>query len=203
MRDALLDPIRLAARPHRAHTSPQFDDLDGLDGPYDEAIRVPFRLMVPGAVEMRIPAIAGNVDVAPTLLALAGDTASRSFDGRSLLPLLAEPAAPWAQAASARELHTRLLRLPRHALEIRSLRLRRGGALQDWPRPFRASLAASFEGSGAQADARTGLPVGLPAAGAGERRRADGPVALWEPRQQDSGTQGPKVGLGSALEAGA
>jgi hypothetical protein len=95
MRDALLDPIRLAARPHRAHTSPQFDDLDGLDGPYDEAIRVPFRLMVPGAVEMRIPAIAGNVDVAPTLLALAGDTASRSFDGRSLLPLLAEPAAPW------------------------------------------------------------------------------------------------------------
>lgn len=55
---------------------------------YEESIRVPFRMMVPGAPATKIPALVANHDIAPTLLELAGDASVREMDGRSLLPLI-------------------------------------------------------------------------------------------------------------------
>jgi hypothetical protein len=51
--------------------------------------------MLPGGERFTIDALAANVDVAPTLMALAGDTAAHGFQGRSLVPLLADPIAPF------------------------------------------------------------------------------------------------------------
>ncbi len=55
---------------------------------YEESIRVPLRVWFPGARRTRIDEIAANIDIAPTLMALAGDSSRHGFDGRSLLPLL-------------------------------------------------------------------------------------------------------------------
>jgi arylsulfatase A-like enzyme len=60
---------------------------------YEESVRVPFLMSGP-----RIPAgqrrcqIAGNIDVAPTILDLANAPGARGMDGRSLLPLANDPA---------------------------------------------------------------------------------------------------------------
>lgn len=64
--------------------------------PYEESIRVPLvvrydRLGIPARIEPR-PAL--NVDLAPTIAAAAG-LAVPGRDGRSLLPLLADPEARW------------------------------------------------------------------------------------------------------------
>lgn len=72
--------------------------------PYEESIRVPLIVTGPGiAAGSRIPRVAGLVDLAPTLLELAG--ASRPMidaaDGRSLVPLLRAPdpsSVPWREA---------------------------------------------------------------------------------------------------------
>jgi len=56
---------------------------------YEESVRVPLRLAVPN---MPFKVVAGslvaNIDIAPSLVELAGGAARDSFDGRSLLPLL-------------------------------------------------------------------------------------------------------------------
>ena len=64
---------------------------------YEESIRVPLlvrypRLVAPGT---RVEALALNVDVAPTLLELAGAEPLEKVHGRSLVPLLGGRAAPW------------------------------------------------------------------------------------------------------------
>lgn len=59
---------------------------------YEESIRVPLIVMDPRAPEARRgavePSIALNVDLAPTLLALAGVERPAAYEGRSLAPLL-------------------------------------------------------------------------------------------------------------------
>jgi N-acetylglucosamine-6-sulfatase len=56
---------------------------------YEESARVPFRMAVPGVGPEQIGrSIVANIDIAPTLTALAGAPPRESFDGRSLLPLL-------------------------------------------------------------------------------------------------------------------
>ncbi|HYF34246.1 MAG TPA: sulfatase [Prosthecobacter sp.] len=65
-------------------------DLGGKHGPYDEALRIPLlmrypKLIKPGTV---INSFALNVDLAPTLLDLAGVAVPEVMQGRSLLPLL-------------------------------------------------------------------------------------------------------------------
>lgn len=64
---------------------------------YEESIRVPFVLRYPGLVApgTTIDAMTLNVDVAPTLLALAGAEPLDKVHGQSFLPLLADPKAPW------------------------------------------------------------------------------------------------------------
>jgi N-acetylglucosamine-6-sulfatase len=73
----------------------------GKNTPYEEDVRVPFVVRGPGVPAGRsVDALAGNVDVAPTLADLAGVAVPRFVDGRSLAPLLRPPVP--AAAASAR-----------------------------------------------------------------------------------------------------
>jgi arylsulfatase A-like enzyme len=75
---------------------------------FEEMVRVPFLLHVPGQASRVVaaPEFAGLVDVAPTLLALAGaDACGDRFDGRDLLAGGLAPDAAWA------ENHTKGIRL--------------------------------------------------------------------------------------------
>lgn len=71
-------------------------DFGGKVLPYEEGSRSPMILYDPrhpvSGNGKRCPAVVGNIDVAPTVLALAGLEAPASMDGRSLLPLLDDPA---------------------------------------------------------------------------------------------------------------
>jgi N-acetylglucosamine-6-sulfatase len=61
----------------------------GKQAPYEEAIRVPLLVRGPGvAAGQTAPALALNVDLAPTIVELAGARAPDFVDGRSLAPLL-------------------------------------------------------------------------------------------------------------------
>ena len=65
--------------------------------PYDTDVRVPFLVRGPGiAAGATVPALAGNVDLLPTMLELAGIAAPDGVDGRSLAPLLLGTAPPRA-----------------------------------------------------------------------------------------------------------
>ena len=57
---------------------------------YEASIRVPMLVYAPGMVEpgSRITDIVRNIDIAPTLLELAGASTDRPMDGRSVLPLI-------------------------------------------------------------------------------------------------------------------
>jgi len=59
---------------------------------YEPAIRVPLMVRGPGVPRrVRRSQLVGNVDLAPTILDVAGATAGRAQDGRSLLPLARNP----------------------------------------------------------------------------------------------------------------
>jgi arylsulfatase A-like enzyme len=59
----------------------------GKANPYEEAIRVPMLVRGPGFPQgIGDDRLVGNVDLAPTILDLAGAEADRAMDGRSILP---------------------------------------------------------------------------------------------------------------------
>jgi N-acetylglucosamine-6-sulfatase len=67
---------------------------------YEASMRIPFLLQLPrtfpgGTVRDQVVA---NIDVAPTMLALAGVTPPATMDGRSLLPLAQNTPAAWRDA---------------------------------------------------------------------------------------------------------
>lgn len=68
--------------------------------PYEEAIRIPLLLRYPPLVESRtrIDELVLNLDLAPTLLDLAGVPMSTPVDGRSLLPLLTGEEVFWRES---------------------------------------------------------------------------------------------------------
>lgn len=71
-------------------------DCHGIREPYEESARLPLIIRAPGLVPdpgavRRQMAL--NIDLAPTLLALAGVRVPPEMDGRSLVPLLADPGA--------------------------------------------------------------------------------------------------------------
>lgn len=79
-------------------------DMKGRKGTLDEGgVRSPLLVRWPGRVRqgLRVPQIAGAVDLLPTLAALAGVPvpADRPLDGRSLAPLLEERATEWPARA--------------------------------------------------------------------------------------------------------
>lgn len=68
---------------------------------YEESIRIPLLVRHPAsghAAGARVGRIVANVDVAPTILALAGIETPDHMQGRSLLSLLADPDAPFRDA---------------------------------------------------------------------------------------------------------
>jgi arylsulfatase A-like enzyme len=67
---------------------------------YEESIRVPMLMRYPGHAKPGTvdPHMVLNIDVAPTLLDLAGVPAAASMQGRSWRPLLEQPNAPWREA---------------------------------------------------------------------------------------------------------
>jgi arylsulfatase A-like enzyme len=62
--------------------------LSDKNSAFEESARIPFRMRVPGRPGGTIDALVSNVDVAPTLLELAGDRGDHGIDGRSLVPLV-------------------------------------------------------------------------------------------------------------------
>jgi arylsulfatase A-like enzyme len=64
---------------------------------YEPSIRIPLMLRYPPRIAAGTSAqrMALNLDLAPTLLDLAGAPLPAHFQGRSLMPLLADPAAAW------------------------------------------------------------------------------------------------------------
>ncbi|MEW6058684.1 MAG: sulfatase [Actinomycetota bacterium] len=56
--------------------------------PYEECVRTPFFVRVPGAVARVDGHLISNVDLAPTFAELAGSAPASPVDGRSLVPLL-------------------------------------------------------------------------------------------------------------------
>jgi N-acetylglucosamine-6-sulfatase len=64
---------------------------------YDESIRVPLLIRVPGhSVPRRVDKMVLNTDLAPTIANLAQAVPTRVLDGRSLLPLIEDPNhSPW------------------------------------------------------------------------------------------------------------
>jgi arylsulfatase A-like enzyme len=64
--------------------------------PMEESSRVPLMIYDPrrktSGQKLRSPALTGNIDFAPTILELAGLKAPANMDGKSLVPLLGDPA---------------------------------------------------------------------------------------------------------------
>jgi arylsulfatase A-like enzyme len=61
--------------------------------PYEPSTRVPLLIRGPGIPARRVSReLVANIDLAPTILQLAGATAGKTVDGRSLLPFAHEPA---------------------------------------------------------------------------------------------------------------
>jgi N-acetylglucosamine-6-sulfatase len=63
--------------------------------PYEECIRVPFWVRMPGVVARTDTNLVANIDLAPTLAAWAGVTPPVNVNGKDLLPLLQNPATAW------------------------------------------------------------------------------------------------------------
>jgi arylsulfatase A-like enzyme len=68
----------------------------------EQEIRVPLAIHVPGMTppQTAIKATVGNIDILPTLLDLVGAPPAPAHQGRSLGPLIKDPAAPWSQTYS-------------------------------------------------------------------------------------------------------
>lgn len=70
--------------------------LRGKGKPYEESIRVPLVVVMPGvAPRMDAHSVAVNLDIGPTLFDLAG--VEKRTDGLSLLPILQDPDAGWRE----------------------------------------------------------------------------------------------------------
>jgi N-acetylglucosamine-6-sulfatase len=62
---------------------------------YEEGIRVPFRMFVPGGTQATFNQVVANIDAVPTLMELAGDQSDHEMDGRSLVPLVTGRSTRW------------------------------------------------------------------------------------------------------------
>lgn len=102
---AALDELGLSASTAVVYASDNgyFDGQHGLGlgkrAAYEESIRIDFLMRVPGAAYEatgpELDALVLNLDLAPTLLELAGLEPPAAMEGRSLVPLLAGADAPW------------------------------------------------------------------------------------------------------------
>jgi len=66
---------------------------------YEASIRIPLLVMCPGRFSggSKIPQMVANIDIAPTILDIAGIRQPGHFDGKSFLPLLMGKHTPWRE----------------------------------------------------------------------------------------------------------
>jgi hypothetical protein len=62
---------------------------------YEEAIRVPLFIKIPGLPGTVIENTVGNIDILPTITDLLGQPAVPTHQGHSLVPLIMDPTIPW------------------------------------------------------------------------------------------------------------
>jgi N-acetylglucosamine-6-sulfatase len=67
---------------------------------YEASIRIPLLVMCPDRFHggSRVPQVVANIDIAPTILELAGVRPPAHIDGRSFVPLLKGEKSPWRDA---------------------------------------------------------------------------------------------------------
>jgi arylsulfatase A-like enzyme len=84
-------------------------NLGGKHGPYEEALRIPLLMRYPQRIRsgITLDALVLNLDLAPTFLELGGVKLSGNLHGRSLVPLLANAAAPWRTSFLAEYFYNR------------------------------------------------------------------------------------------------
>ncbi len=66
--------------------------------PYEECIKVPFWVRMPGLAARTDTSLVANIDLAPTIAAWAGIAPPQPVNGMNLLPLLQNPNAAWRSA---------------------------------------------------------------------------------------------------------
>ena len=66
---------------------------------YEECVRIPFWIRIPGTTGRNDDALVNDVDLAPTLAELAGVRPPNDVDGLSLVDLVKTPLAPWRTEA--------------------------------------------------------------------------------------------------------
>src|SRR5262249_331541 len=83
-------------------------DLGGKHGPYEESIRDPLLMRYPKLIKAgtTLDGLALNVDIAPTLLELAG-ARPKGLHGRSLVPLLKGNTGNWRSSILAEYFYNR------------------------------------------------------------------------------------------------
>ncbi|RZO73806.1 MAG: DUF4976 domain-containing protein [Limisphaerales bacterium] len=66
---------------------------------YEESMRIPLMVKFPGVVSkgLKVPSMVANIDIAPTLLDVAGVRIPEHMDGRSFSPMLKGKNTPWRQ----------------------------------------------------------------------------------------------------------
>jgi len=72
---------------------------------YEECVRVPLWIRAPGVMARNDSSIVANIDLAPTIAAWAGVSPPDVVNGRSLLPLMVNPAIPWRTSLLIEHLH--------------------------------------------------------------------------------------------------
>ena len=67
---------------------------------YEECIRTPMLVRYPGAAAKSVPRLISNIDITPTILAMAGASTTRTVDGKSFLPYVTGSSSPtWRTGA--------------------------------------------------------------------------------------------------------
>lgn len=95
---------------------------------HEESLRVPMLVFDPRAPRGRrgqtSDAMVLNIDVAPTVLELAGQTVPTTMQGRSLTPLLLNPRQPWRAEFFYEHLYSHQLKEPMHIQPSEGVRTR-------------------------------------------------------------------------------
>jgi len=87
-------PLYVVVVSDNGHEDGQHRLASGKGTHFEESIRVPLFILGPGIAPTVSSALVSPVDIAPTIAELSGCPVPE-LDGRSLVPLLAEPSAPW------------------------------------------------------------------------------------------------------------
>jgi arylsulfatase A-like enzyme len=77
---------------------------------YEECVRVPLWVRVPGQAPRTDDHLVAQIDFAPTIAEWAGAVPATRMNGMSLVPLLADPATPWRSELLLETLHSSSLR---------------------------------------------------------------------------------------------